>query len=124
MPLVPLRLGGTQGGHHAWVLRQFGRHFVAGALAGEVKKVLLAAMVLTLSLSAMTSCRDTKDKTEEAKETLNEAGEDLEEAAEDAADALKEAGKEAKEMGKKALDSIEKAGKETMDAAEKAIDSM
>ena len=56
-----------------------------------MKKVLLAAMVLTLSLSAMTSCRDTKDKTEEAKETLNEAGEDLEEAAEDAADALKEA---------------------------------
>ena len=79
-----------------------------------MKKVLLAAMVLTLSLSAMTSCRDTKDKTEEAKETLNEAGEDLEEAAEDAADALKEAGKEAKEMGKKALDSIEKAGKETI----------
>ena len=68
-----------------------------------MKKVLIAAMVLTLSMTFMTSCRDTKDKaeeaTEEAAETLDKAGEDLKEAADDAADAMKEA-------GEKALDSI------------------
>ena len=92
-----------------------------------MKKVLIAAIALLFSVTALTSCRDTKDKakdaTEEAAKSLEEAGEDLKDAADDAAKALEKAGEDAKEMGEKALDSIKKAGEDLKEAGEEMKES-
>lgn len=71
-----------------------------------MKKILIAIMALMLSMSVMTSCKDTKDKAKEATENAADA---MEEAAEDAVDAMEEAVEETKEAGEAVQNAVDEA---------------